>query len=60
MPSRSIAIRWNGMKTVDMNLPKLQKRPMPSLAECTKLGRGGSRVTENVMVVLVDNKLSIN
>lgn len=60
MSSRSIAIRRNGMKMVGMNLPKLQKRPMPSLAGCTKLRLGGSRVTEKVMVVLVDNKLSMN
>lgn len=61
MLSRSITIRWNDMKMVDVNLPKLQKKPAPSdVLGCTKPRCGGSRVAEKVMVVLVDNKLSIN
>lgn len=61
MLSRSITIRWNDMKMIDVNLPKFQKKPVPSHAlGCTKRRRGGSRVAEKVMVTLVDNKLSIN
>lgn len=43
MLSRDITIRWDGMKTVDLNLPELSQRPRPTPAlGCTMLGPGGS------------------